>query len=110
LGNQLVISHFWKLDNSGVIAWQNVKVALAVPVLQCKNLAVEGKWSLSSSFLSSGLAQGKSTENLPSHIRRRASCARGEMHPAFLGIMAGRIFLWVQAQDIRRKDDDNDQK
>jgi len=56
-----------------------------VPVLQCKNLAVEGKWSLSSSFLSSGLAQGKGTENLPSHIRPPASCARGEMPPAFLG-------------------------
>jgi len=32
------------------------------------------------------------------------------MPPAFLGVMAGRIFLWVQAQDIRRKDDDNDQR
>jgi len=64
--------------------------------------------SLSSSFRSSGLAQGKSTENLPSHIRPPASCARGEMPPAFLGVMAGRIFLWVQAQAIRRKDDDND--
>jgi len=72
-----------------------------------KNPAVEGRGSLSSSFRSSGLAQGKGTENLPSHIRPPASCARGEMHPAFLGIMAGRIFLWVQAQDIRRKDDDN---
>jgi len=30
------------------------------------------------------------------------------MHPAFLGVMAGKIFLWVQAQAIRRKDDDND--
>ena len=28
----------------------------------------------------------------------------------FLGVMASRIFLWVQAQDIRRKDDDNDQR
>jgi len=72
---------------------ENIEVALAVPVLQCKNTAVEGKWSLSSSFLSSGLAQGKSTENLPSHIRPPASCARGEMPPAFLGIMVGRIFL-----------------
>ena len=36
--------------------------------------------------------------------------ARGEMHPAFLGVVSGRIFLWVQAQDIRRKDDDNDQR
>jgi len=59
-------------------------------------IAVEGRGSLSSSFLSSGLAQGKGTENLPSHIRPPASCARGEMHPAFLGVMAGRIFLWVQ--------------
>jgi len=42
------------------------------------------------------LLRSKSTENPPSHIRRRASCARGEMHPAFLGVMAGRIFLWVQ--------------
>jgi len=56
------------------------------------------------------LLRSKSTENLPSHIRPPASCARGEMHPAFLGIVAGRIFLWVQAQDIRRKDDDNDRK
>ena len=56
------------------------------------------------------LLRSKSTENLPSHIRPPASCARGEMPPAFLCVMAGRIFLWVQAQDIRRKDDDNDQR
>jgi len=30
------------------------------------------------------------------------------MPPAFLGVVVGRIFLWVQLQDIRRKDDDND--
>jgi len=72
-------------------------VALACqPVLQYKNPAVEGRGSLSSSFLSSGLAQGKGTENPPSHIRPRASCARGKMPPAFLGVMVGRIFLWVQ--------------
>jgi len=49
--------HFWKFDNSSVITRQNVKVALAQPVLQCKNPAVEGRGSLSSSFRLSGLAQ-----------------------------------------------------
>jgi len=55
----LAILLFWKLDNSSVITRQNVKVALAVPVLQCKNPAVEGRGSLSSSFRLSGLAQGE---------------------------------------------------
>ena len=33
---------FWKLDNSSVITRQS-EVALAAPVLQCKNPAVEGR-------------------------------------------------------------------
>jgi len=74
-----------------------IKVALAAPVLQCKKPRC-GECIGHCHHLSvpQVLLRSKSTENLPSHIRRRASCARGEMHPAFLGIMAGKIFLWVQ--------------
>ena len=90
---------------------QNVKVALAAPVLQYKKTRCGGCIGHCHHLsVLQVLLRSKSTENLPSHIRPPASCALGEMPPAFLGVMAGRIFLWVQAQDIRRKDDDNDQK
>jgi len=39
LQDSKAIPHFWKFDNSSVIARQNVRnirVALAAPVLQCK--------------------------------------------------------------------------
>jgi len=88
-----------------------IKVALAAPVLQYKKPRCGGSIGHCHHLsFPQVLLRSKSTENLPSHIRPPASCARGEMPPAFLGTVAGRIFLWVQAQDIRRKDDDNDQE
>jgi len=52
IANYQQFPHFWKLDNSSVIARQNVKVALAVPVLQYKKKPLWRVEGMNNFFLS----------------------------------------------------------